>query len=302
MNNINLDQNTQEWLNMRKGFIGGSDTPSIMCVSPWRTPLQLWEEKLGICTPDQAEKAYIFDKGHRYEIIARNKFEMQIGYDIPPQIVQHDQIDFCRVSLDCFNRSKGFVGEIKFMGAEAWQLLRDKQIVPDHYYPQVQYQLLATGFKKNYFVGINDNKEIAFTTVRPDIEYIKKMVNWCSYFWNLVQTKVPPKFIELDYKKFSRKEGKKAAHRIFDIDKQIGDLLDERDQCQDVVLGTAKSTRMTFDDKCLIRVCDFDHKDLEQIVDLRGYDKKQLDRSIKDTLKLLIINRDFELGAMDVKK
>jgi len=31
----------------RKGFIGGSDAPIILGLSPWKSPYQLWLEKIG---------------------------------------------------------------------------------------------------------------------------------------------------------------------------------------------------------------------------------------------------------------
>ena len=37
----------EEWLALRKPYIGGSDVASVLGLSPWRTPYQLWAEKTG---------------------------------------------------------------------------------------------------------------------------------------------------------------------------------------------------------------------------------------------------------------
>lgn len=36
-----------EWLAQRRTGIGGSDVASILGLSPWRTPYQVWEDKTG---------------------------------------------------------------------------------------------------------------------------------------------------------------------------------------------------------------------------------------------------------------
>ena len=45
---IALEQNTEEGFEFRKTKIGSSDAPIIMGESPWKTPQQLWEEKMGL--------------------------------------------------------------------------------------------------------------------------------------------------------------------------------------------------------------------------------------------------------------
>lgn len=304
MHEVDLDQNTQAWLEVRKKCIGGSDVPSIMGVSPWRTVFQLWEEKLGICTPDQSKKAYIFWKGHRFEVIARQNRELTIGFDIPSQVVQSDQFEWARVSLDCFNLDQRYVGEIKFMGVADWHLLKEEKIVPDHYMPQLQYQLFVTGFPELEFIGINEKKQLAMTTVRPDPQTMSQIVKYCQHFWRLVQVKRAPKQNQQDFKFLTRKVGIAACNRIYRIDSQISKLFKERISLQNKVLAVAKSTRMAFQGKILIRTGDFDHEDLGQIEDLKGLDLEYLGRSVKDDLKLIIIKNTIKgiKGASHGKK
>ena len=39
-------QGTPEWLEFRRTMVMASDSPVIMGVSPWKTPLQLYHEKV----------------------------------------------------------------------------------------------------------------------------------------------------------------------------------------------------------------------------------------------------------------
>lgn len=305
MEKINIEQNTDNWLDGRKKVIGASDCPSIMGVSKWRTILQLYEEKKGICTPDQAAKAFIFHKGHHYEDLAREKYERLVGFNIPPQVVKCALRPYMQASLDCFNGKHDFVGEVKFQGKDDWLLLREKGIVPECYYPQVQYQLACTDFKELHFIGINQQKDVGWTIVKPDLNYINKMIAWCDKFWELIQENIAPSPSQQDYKKFSRKIGVEKAERIFEIDQTIKDLMMERVALQDDVLSVAKSTRMIFNDKILINVSHFDKKDdLRAIKELEDLNVEDLGRSVKDDLKLIIIkntNKDIK-GANNVKK
>jgi len=251
-----------------------------------------------------ATKAYIFAKGHRFEKIASQAYALRIGFDIPAKVVQHRELPWARVSLDCFNFSQQFVGEIKLMGMADWSLLKEKGVVPDHYMPQIQYQLLCTGFKEIHFIGVNDNKQIAATIVQPDIEMIKKIVRYCAYFWSLVQKKQPPKQVQQDYKYLTRIAAKKACNRIYAIDAKIKSLFEERDGLQKTVLDVAKSTRMVFQGKAMINLSHFDSDDLKLVSELEAADLNHLGRSIKDTLQLIIIknNQKHIKGAPNGRK
>jgi len=49
---IKLKHNSPEWLEFRKMGIGGSDAAAILGLSPFKTNVQVWEEKVGIKEPD----------------------------------------------------------------------------------------------------------------------------------------------------------------------------------------------------------------------------------------------------------
>ena len=75
MKDLEIEQGTKRWLEERMSYIGGSDAPIIMGVSPWKTPYQLWEEKMGNVVEDK-DKEFIFARGHRMEDKARRIFDL----------------------------------------------------------------------------------------------------------------------------------------------------------------------------------------------------------------------------------
>lgn len=62
----------EEWLALRRKFIGGSDIAAICGLNPWKTPLQVWLEKKGRSFDWTSEKAEL---GHKLEPIIREMYE-----------------------------------------------------------------------------------------------------------------------------------------------------------------------------------------------------------------------------------
>lgn len=43
-----MTKDKQQWLEGRRRGIGGSDVAAVLQLSPWRTPLDVWNDKLGL--------------------------------------------------------------------------------------------------------------------------------------------------------------------------------------------------------------------------------------------------------------
>ena len=66
---------TEQQLEMRKSGIGGSDVATILGLNPWRTPLQLWAEKIGKLEPQEQNAA--MEWGSRLEAAIFQKFDQE---------------------------------------------------------------------------------------------------------------------------------------------------------------------------------------------------------------------------------
>lgn len=144
----------EEWLGVRKHYIGGSDASAVLGMNPYKSNLELWQEKVGIVQPeDIGEKPYV-KYGHEAEPLLRELFaldfpEYEVGYE-ENNIWFNDAYPFAHASLDGWltdqDGRKGIL-EIKTtnilqsMQKEKW----DHQI-PDNYYIQVLHYLMVTGF------------------------------------------------------------------------------------------------------------------------------------------------------------
>ena len=145
----------EEWLEARKNGIGGSDAATILGLNPYKTTIQLWEEKTGKReAEDISEKPYV-----RYGTEAEDLLRQLFALDFPQYevrheentIIKHPEYPFLFASLDgkLIDKETGEMGilEIKTtnilqsMQKEKW---RDK--IPDNYYCQVLHYLNVTGY------------------------------------------------------------------------------------------------------------------------------------------------------------
>jgi putative phage-type endonuclease len=196
---LNTEQNTDNWLEGRRKVIGGSDVHIILGVSPWKTRYQLFQEKMG--KPQAKGNDYILKRGHVLEDRSRVLYELTYDIDVPPKVVKHPDFEFAQVSLDGLNVDHKKIVEFKFVGEESFNKTRNEDFVPDHYYPQIQYQMFCTGYDNIDYVAYSQKQDkLALVNVKADLSYIAKMIAHCEDFWWSMQNKIAPPLEDRDYK------------------------------------------------------------------------------------------------------
>lgn len=193
------NQDSDKWLDWRRGGIGASEAPVVMGVSPYKTRYQLWEEKCGI-NDHSPTNHFILQKGKDAEPRARAMYETLFFTEMPAVLAEYGPVPFIRASLDGFNEATMIGIEIKYVGAQEYLRIKETMTVPDRYFPQIQHQLLVTGADHFDFVAYNDEiNDIFIITVKPDPDYIKRLVEELMKFWKLVKTRKPPEMCDRDY-------------------------------------------------------------------------------------------------------
>jgi len=183
-----LVQGSSEWLEWRKTKVGASDAPIIMDVSPWKTALQLWEEKVGIKSAPEESRAML--RGTDMEPEARKAFEDSVGIDMFPQVLTHPDYDWMIASLDGLSLDGTTAVEIKCPGKKAHDIAKSGK-VPDYYYPQLQHQLAVLGLPFIYYWSY-DGSEGALVKVERDGQYISTLIEHESSFVMCLKTETPP--------------------------------------------------------------------------------------------------------------
>ena len=142
------------WLNARHG-IGGSDASAVLGLSPYKTNVDLYLEKIGQRAPADISGEDYVRYGHDAEPLLRSLFaldhpEYKVEY-FGDNMIRNEKYTWAHASLDGEltdqDRRKGIL-EIKTtnilqsMQREKW---RDQ--IPDNYYIQVLHYLLVTEYE-----------------------------------------------------------------------------------------------------------------------------------------------------------
>lgn len=147
--------NEAGWRTGRNHGIGGSDASAIIGKNPYKTNIELFEEKTGRrIAPDISEKPYVI-YGKRAEEPIRTLFSL----DYPEYEVEHHENrilrsaehPFLQASLDGeLTDSEGRKGVLEIKTTNILQSRQREKWdgrVPDNYYIQVLHYLLVTGYQ-----------------------------------------------------------------------------------------------------------------------------------------------------------
>lgn len=261
-----------DWHEWRLKGLGASDAPVVMQVSPWKTRYQLYEEKAGLTTEDASNWAT--KRGNELEPKARAHYELLHGREMPVAFVQHKTLPFIRASLDGYNEAEHVVLEIKCPGKDD-HALAVAGSVPEKYWPQIQHQLLASGANCVHYYSF-DGEAGALVVVEPDYDYIAKLVQELTSFWDLVTTKTPPELSDRDFKQVKdatikeRIELWKAAKETATVAATLESNIREQ------ILGALEShPRWRCDDVRISKVSRIGAVDYGKIPELAGVDLNQ---------------------------
>lgn len=194
---VNLPQNDNEWKAWRRSGLGASEAPAVLGMSPWVSPMLLWETKTG--RKEEMEQTYVMRRGLRMEPIVRRLYEDLVGWKSAPVCIQHDLLAWMRASLDGLDPWGEVLVEIKCPNIDSHRLALGGQ-VPGYYLPQVYHQLEVTGCKMAHYVSYSENRELssaeqfALVEVRPHAEIQGLLVSVETYFMECVRSRTPPNY------------------------------------------------------------------------------------------------------------
>lgn len=197
-----MKQGTPEWLELRKRHLGASDAPIVMRVSPWKTPFQLWEEKVGLSGPQETNRAMAY--GNAMEEPARQAYERYTNNLVMPEVIFHPEHKFMMASLDGLSINGDIILEIKNPGREDHEKAENGEI-PDKYWPQLQHQLDCLPGSVLHYWSFRNGQGVLIEVER-DAEYTKKLVSEERGFWNRVMGFEAPDLLDGDFVEFIKDE------------------------------------------------------------------------------------------------
>lgn len=212
---INKENQYQEWLDFRERGLGASEIGTLMGVNSWKSPAELYYQKIGLIPQKQVENmpmfmgtileqtvADIFEywqgneetmiQNHRKGLKVRHLYE-PIGYIVNPNyphlffspdrlIVSKD----IRVRNSTINlENVDAIAEIKTISG--WSSKQWEGGVPPSYYLQLQTYMMGLGVNKGYLVVLEDGRNFKVHEYEADEEIISSIINITEEFWKRVQ-------------------------------------------------------------------------------------------------------------------
>ena len=184
----------EEWLKIRKGYIGGSDAGAIIGLNPYNSAFSVWAEKTGQVPEFEGNTSTRV--GTLLEDLVAKLFMEETGKQV-------QRLNFTVVNpaypWACANIDREIIGEDAFLECKTTTSLGVLKKVrngefPDQWYAQVTHYLAVTGAKKAYLAVLVNNRDFYVFELERNEEEIKALMDAEREFWNdyVMTKKTPP--------------------------------------------------------------------------------------------------------------
>jgi putative phage-type endonuclease len=279
-----LHQNTPDWHRWRHDGIGSSDAPVIMGEGIFKTRKLLWSIKTGRAAESAVGPAA--RRGRELERSARTAYERKFEIQMEPLCLVHDRLEWMRSSLDGLSFDGSTVLEIKCpLSVRDINAARQGR-VPPHYYGQLQHQLEVSGAQEAHYWSF-DGRAGDLIRIRPDREYMKRLVDAEGEFWRLVKENHWPELDAEELDLSSDHRWRSVALQYRQIRSSLECATAEERRLRGI-LDRLATSRRTFG--CGVEVLKSFRKgavDYARIAELRGVD---LDKFRKASIPVMNIN------------
>jgi putative phage-type endonuclease len=174
----------------RRRRIGGSDIAAICGLSPWKTPLQVYMEKIG--QGEGQEQTDAMSYGLMVEPMLRQFYSNTTGRTvIVPDLIEHPRYPFIVGSLD------GIADRVRVWEGKTSRSSRDwgepgSDEIPIYYMTQVQLYMMVTRLEVcDVTVSFAGTMPVNFE-VPSDRELQEMLLERAVEFWKMVEKRTPP--------------------------------------------------------------------------------------------------------------
>ncbi|MBW4864301.1 MAG: YqaJ viral recombinase family protein [Paeniclostridium sp.] len=191
----------EEWLEARRGGIGGSDASSVLGFNPYKSSISVYLEKIqnnnlsrdlerkdGISLINKnqfkEEVSYKMELGNKLEEFVAREFTLKTGKKVRNinGILKNDNYPFALANID-----RAVVGEKAFLECKVTNSFSKKlwkKEVPMHYQIQMTHYMAVTGATHCYVAALIGNEDLVIHKIYRDEELINKVMNLEKRFWD----------------------------------------------------------------------------------------------------------------------
>lgn len=252
--------NRDAWLAQRRTGIGGSDVAAILGLSKYRSPLDVYKDKIGE-TPDseQSQAAYW---GTKLEDIVAKEFQERTGLKVQRVNKQLSREEWMHANIDRAVVNHAISGTVRIQGeakqaetgrllttdailecktassyiADQWGPSQEEEIVsgkvvsdhkiPIYYETQVQWYLGVTGASVCFVAALLGGQDFRIYLVHRDNEVITALQDQCRAFWfeNVLKRIPPEPHTAEEVQKLFAKDDGEMVEATNEIATDIGEL------------------------------------------------------------------------------
>ena len=252
----------------RRKYLGGSDVAAVLGISPWRTPLDVFMDKVGAArdeSPDPGRER-VLNRGKRMEPYVLDLLAEETGLRITGRGNRYidREHDFIAAEIDA-EAATGENIEIKTVSPFKAREWGDEQTdaIPVHYTAQAMHGLMVTGAEVCVFGVLIGGDDFRVYRVVRDDETIAAIRAREVAFWQHVVTGVAPEpstasdiarmfdrdagtCVEADADTFADCQRLRALKASIKASSEEADALEER-----IKLAMRDAATLTFDGKLL---------------------------------------------------
>lgn len=184
---------TEEWLEGRYQGIGGSEAGIVLGLNPWKSRLELWDEKVNKTRHLDPDAEMRLKLGNMLEPMIAEEYSKMTGrkLEIRPQKI-HPKYPFLLGNID-----REIVGDIKGPGIleikTKGAFTNWEDDIPVYYHAQIQHYLYIYDYSWGSFSVLDLGlMKLNIIDVKRDDDFISKLIKEEIEFWKLVENKTPP--------------------------------------------------------------------------------------------------------------
>jgi putative phage-type endonuclease len=190
------------WLQERRRGLGASDAAAALGLSPYRTPLDLYLEKIGEVEPPAETPA--MRRGRKWEGDVLDEYADSRDVDLVEQVfARHPEHPWMTATLDGVvpgaaypdPRDGGWIVEAKVVG---WRAAREwgedgTDDVPRHVLCQCHHQLAVTGAQRCDVAALIGGSDFRVYPIgRAEDSFYDELIHRLLEFWQRVKFRSPP--------------------------------------------------------------------------------------------------------------
>ena len=192
---------TDDWLNMRGTFLGGSDAAAACDMDKYRSRFVLCAEKTnrvsGFEGNELTEMGTLIEPFIRREVVPDYLAKQGIDAEVidPTHTYQSTRWPWMGVNVDGFIITDGQTVGLEIKNNSAYRLKEYGGIfgneLPDAYYVQNQHAMAVTGLSAWWHFALIGGSRVAWRTIPRNDEFIEWMVEQERSIWEILQLDDP---------------------------------------------------------------------------------------------------------------